>query len=72
MVAGLAISTLALLGSFVFLAGFIDAMVGGGGLIQLPALLVLLPGVPVPTVLGTGKLSSIAGTLAALRRYLRA
>ena len=63
--------TLALLGGFAFLAGFIDSMVGGGGLIQLPAMLVLLPGVPVPTVLGTGKVSSIAGTVAALRRYLR-
>jgi uncharacterized membrane protein YfcA len=65
------LDTIALLGFFAFLAGFIDAMVGGGGLIQLPAMLVLLPGVPVPTVLGTGKLSSVAGTLAALRRYLR-
>ena len=53
-----------------FLAGFIDAIVGGGGLIQLPAMLLLLPGVPMPTVFGTGKVSSLAGTLAALRRYL--
>ncbi len=62
--------SLALLCLFAALAGFIDAIVGGGGLIQLPAMLVLLPGVPVPTVLGTGKVSSLAGTLAALRRYL--
>lgn len=62
--------TIALLGFFAFLAGFIDAMVGGGGLIQLPAMLVLLPDVPVPTVLGTGKVASLAGTAAALRRYL--
>ncbi|GAA4371366.1 TSUP family transporter [Hymenobacter saemangeumensis] len=62
--------TLLLLGFFAFLAGFIDAVVGGGGLIQLPAMLLLLPGVPVPTILGTGKLSSVTGTLAALRRYL--
>ena len=55
---------------FAFLAGFIDSIVGGGGLIQLPAMLLFLPGVPVPTVLGTGKVSSLAGTLAALRRYL--
>lgn len=46
-------------------------MVGGGGLIQLPALLLLLPKVPVPTVLGTGKVASLAGTAAALTRYLR-
>ena len=62
--------TIAGLGFFAFLAGFIDAMVGGGGLIQLPAMLLLLPQVPTPTVLGTGKLASLAGTAAALRRYL--
>ncbi|NVO85815.1 sulfite exporter TauE/SafE family protein [Hymenobacter terrestris] len=62
-------TTLALLCLFAFLAGLIDAVVGGGGLIQLPALLVLLPGVPVPTLLGTGKVSSLLGTVAALRRY---
>lgn len=63
-------ATLALLCAFAFLAGFVDAIVGGGGLIQLPAMLLLLKGVPVPTILGTGKVSSIAGTTAALRRYL--
>ncbi len=63
-------TTLVLLGLFAFLAGFIDSIVGGGGLIQLPAMLLLLPGVPVPTIFGTGKISSLAGTLAALRRYL--
>ena len=62
-------TTIALLCLFAFLAGLIDAVVGGGGLIQLPALLVLLPGVPVPTLLGTGKVSSLLGTVAALRRY---
>jgi uncharacterized membrane protein YfcA len=62
-------ATLALLCAFAFLAGFVDSIVGGGGLIQLPAMLLLLKGVPVPTVLGTGKVSSIAGTAAALRRY---
>jgi hypothetical protein len=63
-------TTILLLGLFAFLAGFIDAIVGGGGLIQLPAMLLLLPGVPVPTIFGTGKVSSLAGTVAALRRYL--
>ncbi len=62
--------TLTLLCLFALLAGFIDAMVGGGSLIQLPAMLLLLPNVPVPTVLGTGKMASLAGTAAALRRYL--
>lgn len=56
---------------FAFMAGFIDSVVGGGGLIQLPALFVFLPGVPVPVVFGTGKLASIAGTTAAMVRYVR-
>ena len=46
-------------------------MVGGGGLIQLPALLVLLPGVAVPTVLGTNKLVAMTGTMVAARQYAR-
>ncbi len=62
-------TTIALLCGFAFLAGLIDAVVGGGGLIQLPAMLLLLKGTPVPTILGTGKVSSLLGTLAALRRY---
>ncbi|WP_242920925.1 sulfite exporter TauE/SafE family protein [Pontibacter liquoris] len=56
---------------FAFLAGFIDSVVGGGGLIQLPALFVFLPGVPVASIFGTGKLASIAGTTSAMVRYVR-
>ena len=56
---------------FAFLAGLIDSVVGGGGLIQLPALFVFLPHVPVPMVFGTGKLSSIAGTTVSMWRYAR-
>jgi len=53
-------------------AGWIDSVVGGGGVIQLPALLIGLPAdTPVPTVSGTNKLSSIAGTLAATTTYVR-
>lgn len=62
-------ATLALLCAFAFLAGFVDSIVGGGGLIQLPAMMLLLPRVPMPTILGTGKVSSAAGTAVALRRY---
>ncbi|HET7901296.1 MAG TPA: TSUP family transporter [Candidatus Nanopelagicales bacterium] len=54
------------------LAGWVDAVSGGGGLVQLPALLVGLPGVAPATVLGTNKLSSIIGTSAAARTYRRA
>jgi len=71
MMDGIILPNIALLSFFAFLAGFIDAMVGGGGLIQLPALLLLLPNVPIPTVLGTGKVASLAGTSASAFRYLR-
>ena len=54
-----------------FLAGFIDSIVGGGGLIQLPALLIFLPQFPVATVFGTNKLVSIAGTGMATIQYSR-
>ena len=54
---------------FAFLAGFIDSIVGGGGLIQTPAMLIFLPHVPIASLLGTGKLAGISGTSAALLRY---
>ncbi len=54
-----------------FVAGLVDSVVGGGGLIQTPALFLLLPGAPVSTVLGTGKLASLSGTAAAAATYAR-
>jgi len=54
------------------LAGFVDAAVGGGGLIQLPALLLAFPGAPITTLLGTNKLAACAGTTFAATHYLRA
>ena len=54
-----------------FVAGLVDAVAGGGGLIQLPALLVLFPTAAVPTLLGTNKVASFSGTFAALVRYAR-
>jgi uncharacterized membrane protein YfcA len=56
---------------FAFLAGFIDAVAGGGGLVQVPALFVLMPAVPAATLLGTNKFASIWGTLLALFQYTR-
>lgn len=59
---------------FAFLAGFVDSVVGGGGLIQIPALLLLLPSSQasaVAAVLGTNKLSSICGTSMAVVQYTR-
>lgn len=61
---------LALLFAALF-AGFVDAVAGGGGLIQVPALLVALPGEPPATVFGTNKLASIFGTGNAARRYAK-
>jgi len=60
-----------LLCAFSFLAGFIDAIVGGGGLVQLPALLILLPGQSIPTLFGTNKFASMAGTTMATAQYAR-
>ena len=54
-----------------FLSGFVDSIVGGGGLIQVPALLVLVPGAPVATLFGTNKVASSMGTVAAVIRYSR-
>lgn len=51
----------------VFLAGFIDSMAGGGGLISLPAY--LIAGVPLHNALATNKLSSFLGTLASTFRF---
>ncbi len=54
-----------------FSAGFIDAVVGGGGLIQFPALLILFPAFPVPTLMGTNKFASFSGTALATVSYLK-
>jgi uncharacterized membrane protein YfcA len=54
-----------------FSAGFIDAIVGGGGLIQIPALFAAYPASPPPALLGTNKVGSICGTSSALLRYIR-
>ncbi len=51
----------------VFLAGFVDAVAGGGGLISLPAY--LISGLPVHYAIGTNKLSSGMGTAIATARY---
>lgn len=55
-----------------FSAGLIDAMVGGGGLIQIPALFGLMPGQGHATLLGTNKISSVVGTSFAAYKYAKA
>jgi len=52
-------------------AGFVDAVAGGGGLIQVPTLLMALPAESPATVFGTNKLASIFGTGNAALRYAR-
>ena len=50
-------------------AGFFDAIAGGGGLIQLPALLIGLQDKSVVNVLGTNKFAAVFGTINAANRY---
>ena len=52
-----------------FFAGFVDSIAGGGGLIQLPALLIGLPKSGTAEVLGTNKLSAVFGTTTAAALY---
>lgn len=54
-----------------FTAGFVDAIVGGGGLIQTPAALVVLSGHPVVNAIGSTKIPSFSGTLFAAVQYLK-
>lgn len=53
----------------VFLAGFVDSIAGGGGLISFPAY--MLAGVPVHVILGTSKLSSFPGAIVAALRFAK-
>jgi uncharacterized membrane protein YfcA len=52
-------------------AGFVDAVVGGGGLVQLPALLLGLPAASPVEILATNKLGSVCGTSVSSATYYR-
>ncbi|MGA4842060.1 sulfite exporter TauE/SafE family protein [Streptomyces sp. G45] len=66
------VTTMALLCLAALAAGWIDAVVGGGGLLLLPALLLgLPPGTPAATALGTNKAVAIVGTTGAAVTYVR-
>ncbi|WP_396197151.1 sulfite exporter TauE/SafE family protein [Flavobacterium sp.] len=54
-----------------FVAGFVDAIVGGGGLIQTPIALVLLPNISIASVIGTLKIPGFSGTSMAAYQYLK-
>jgi hypothetical protein len=63
--------TMAILALVAFTAGFIDAIVGGGGLIQLPFLLINFETIPLPVIFGSNKIASLSGTSVAAVRYAR-
>ncbi len=56
---------------FAFLAGFIDSIVGGGGLVQVPAFFILYPQLTVPNIISSNRLASAAGTSVAAWNYSR-
>jgi uncharacterized protein len=60
---------IAVLCGFAFFAGLVDAVAGGGGLIQVPALFAVFPSLPPAVLLGTNKFSAITGTTIATLRY---
>lgn len=59
------------LGLAALFAGFVDSIVGGGGLIQLPALFTAFPQAAPATLFGTNKLASVIGTGSAAIQYSR-
>lgn len=54
-----------------FAAGFVDSIVGGGGLIQLPAFFLAFPGLSPAMILGSNKFAAFSGTSLAAVRYVR-
>ena len=71
MFAELTLYTLLFLAIAAFAAGLIDAIAGGGGLIQLPALMIGLAKTETVVILGTNKVPSIFGTSASALMYRR-
>jgi hypothetical protein len=61
----------ALLAVAAFVAGLVDAVVGGGGLIQIPAMFAVFPREVPATLLGTNKLAAMFGTAVAAVKYTR-
>ncbi|WP_313952483.1 TSUP family transporter [Accumulibacter sp.] len=70
-IAGVDYSLFVALGTAALFAGFIDAVVGGGGLIQIPALFTALPNEIPATLFGSNKFASVFGTSNAAWRYAR-
>jgi uncharacterized membrane protein YfcA len=68
---GLPPTTAGLLALAALVAGWVDAVTGGGGLVQLPALLLGLPGASPAQLLATNKLASVCGTATSAVTYHR-
>ena len=60
-----------LFGCICLYCGVLDAIVGGGGLIQLPALLIQFPQLALPTLFGTNKIAALSGTSIAAVQYAK-
>ena len=71
MIDGLDPATLTLLLIAALAAGWVDAVTGGGGMLQVPALLLAYPQSPATVALGTNKVASVFGTATAAVTYLR-
>jgi uncharacterized membrane protein YfcA len=54
-----------------FFAGFVDAIVGGGGLIQTPVTMILMPNLSVSSIIGSLKIPAFSGTSFAAYQYLK-
>ncbi len=63
--------TVLLLAVLSFIGGFIDAVVGGGGLIVIPGLLINFPNAPLATLFGTNKIAALSGTSVAAYQYAK-
>lgn len=64
--------TFALMALAALAGGFLDAMVGGGGLLTMPALLLGMPSASYPVIMGTNKVLALGGTTMAAGTFVRA
>lgn len=71
MLTSWALTDLLMLAGGAFLAGLVDAVVGGGGLISVPTLFAVFPNAAPPLLFGTNKMAGIWGTASAAMRYSR-
>jgi uncharacterized protein len=69
--ADVSLATLLLLGLAGLFSGFVDAVVGGGGLVLLPSLVIAFPGATPVSVLATNKLAGTCGTTTSSLTYYR-